>query len=114
MGVDLVASDAIVAEDLVVPVSPTEGQEGSTKDTEELALGLLVGDPGHCLRLAVRETHLDVVVGSVADEEVVDLVHQTIMLIIASTQTNIKYGRDYDGMAGNGGLGGRGNLRVGL
>lgn len=87
MGVDLVASDAIVAEDLVVPVSPTEGEEGSTKDTEELALGLLVGDPGHCLRLAVRETHLDVVVGSVADEEVVDLVHQTIMLIIASTQT---------------------------
>lgn len=70
-----------------MPVSPTQREEGSPHGTEELALGLLVGDPGHRLRLAVRETHLDVVVGSVADEEVVDLVHQTIMLIIASTQT---------------------------
>lgn len=80
MCVDLVAFDPVVAEDLMVPVAPTEGQEGSAHKTKVLALGLLVGDPGHRLCLAVRETHLDVVVGGVADEEVVDLVHQSIIV----------------------------------
>lgn len=64
-----------------MPVSPRECQEGSSEESIELALGLLLGDPGHRLRLTLRETGLHVVGGSVADEEVVQLVHLYNMIL---------------------------------
>ncbi len=59
-----------------MPVSPREGQERPGQEAVELALWLLLRDPRHRLRLPLRETRLHVVRGGVADEEVVQVVHQ--------------------------------------
>lgn len=64
-----------------MPVSPRERQEGSAHEAIKLALGLLLGDPGHRLRLAVGETGLHIVGGSVAEEEVVQVVHLYNMIL---------------------------------
>lgn len=64
-----------------MPVPPRECQERSSEEAIKLTFRLLLGDPCHCLRLAFGETGLHVVGGSVADEEVVQVVHLYNMIL---------------------------------
>lgn len=78
-----------------MPVSPRECHEGSSEESVKLALGLLLGDPGHRLRLPLGETGLHVVGGSVADEEVVQVVHLYNMILYRINSAEATGGMKY-------------------
>ena len=68
-------------------MTPGISNKRSSNSAKEFPCRFLISNPGHSLCLSLRETCLDIVSGSAANEEVMELVH--IYQIIYDL-TNIK------------------------